>query len=319
MTLAYCIAAHARPAQCQRLVQRLLDDDPQCRVFFHYDQRNSHFDFAQVTGPRVRVVRERPVYWGGAQVVDLFLDMFRQAVGEGCSYVVMLSGQDYPLRHVGDLEAELAAYDVWADCNPLFANDGSCNWPEGRRRYSYWWWHFDRPAKLTRGADRFAEKVLHVPLSRRETPLPYLVRCRMDNQVWWGAKSRGPGVPIYTGSMWMNLSVPAVEVLLACPRRVASFFHHVPIADEAYFHTVLRNAAGLAFAPGDARYTRWAEGQPHPEVLTTGDLDKIVASGAHFARKFDDDVDSSVLGYLDIRSYASGSPDVQVADGSSPT
>lgn len=305
MTVAYCIAAHTRPSQCRRLVQRLLDDDPRCRVFLHYDQRHSSFDFGQVASARVRVVQERPIYWGSSQVVDLFVDMFRQAVGEGCSYAVMLSGQDYALRHVGDLESELSAYDVWANANPLFAEDGSCNWPEGRRRYAYRWWHIDRPARLTRGAVRVAEKLLPIPPAPRETPLPYLVRLRQENQVWWGAKSRGPGVPVYTGSMWMSLSARAVDVISSSNHRVASFFHHVPIADEAFFHTVLRNATGLTFAPGDGRYIRFAEGEPHPEVLTVGDLGSMVASGAQFARKFDEDVDSSVLDRLDQLSLSS--------------
>jgi hypothetical protein len=319
MTVAYCIAAHTRPSQCERLVQRLLDDDPGCQVFLHYDQRHSFFDFGQVASARVRVVPERPVYWGSRKVVDLYMEMFGAAIGENCSVVVMLSGQDYPLRNLAGLEGELFAYDVWADANPVFARDGSCNWPEGRRRYSYRWWHFDRPASLTRRADRALEKVLHVPASRTELPLPYLVRFRMDNQIWWGAKSRGPGVPIYTGSMWMSLSARAVAALSSCPKRVASFFHHVPIADEAYFQTVLRNAPGLTFAPGAARYVRFAEGAPHPEVLTVRDLDSMIASGAHFGRKFDEDVDSSVLDRLDLLSRSSSPRGVGVSDWSSPT
>ena len=35
-----------------------------------------------------------------------------------------------------------------------------------RRRYSYRWWHFSRPTKLTRGVDRLAETVLRVPIAR---------------------------------------------------------------------------------------------------------------------------------------------------------
>lgn len=316
MAIGYCIAAHTRPAQCWRLVRRLLDDDPHCRVFVHYDQRHSPFDASQLAGSRVKVIPERPVYWGSSRIVDLYVDMFCQAMSEGCSYMVMLSGQDYPLRHVGGLEAELAAYDVWADAEPLYSADGSCRWPEGRRRYSYRWWHFDHPSKLTMRADRFAEKVLRVPWSRSEPPLPYVARSRMAGQVWWGIRAHGPGVPIHTGSMWMSLSVAAVETILAAPKRTASFFHHVPIADEAYFHTVLRNANGLRFAPGNARYLRFSEAELHPEVLTAADLGSMVSSGAHFGRKFDDEVDSSVLEYLDTHSSEPAPAAVATVGGS---
>jgi hypothetical protein len=311
MSVAYCIAAHTQPAQCRRLVRRLLDDDPEGKVILHYDQRQSPFDAHQMASDRVRIVRGRAVYWGGTQVVDLFEEMFDLAVGDGCSYVVMLSGQDYPLRHLGGLEAELSAYDVWANVNPLFASDGTCNWPEGRRRYSYRWWHFDRPSKLTRGADRLAEKVLRIPTARTEAPLPHLVRFRQQNQVWWGWRSRGPGVPVHYGSMWMSLSARAVGAISSCPHHLSSFFQHVPIADEACFHTILRNTAGLTFAPGYARYIRWTDEQAHPEVLTVSDLDGMVASGAHFGRKFDEAVDASVLDRLDALRSSSRSNDAE--------
>ena len=117
MTVAYCIAAHTRPSQCRRLVLRLLEDDPGCLVFLHYDQRESPLDLREVTGPRVRVLSQRPVFWGSTHLVDLFVEMFEEAVGTGCAYVVMLSGQDYPLVHLGDFENELSGYDVWADIN----------------------------------------------------------------------------------------------------------------------------------------------------------------------------------------------------------
>ncbi len=112
-------------------------------------------------------------------------------------------------------------------------------------------------------------------------------------------------MPIYAGSAWMSLSARAVEVIASAPRQVTSFFQHVPVADEACFHTILRNDTALTFAPGDARYIRWTEGEAHPEVLTISDLDSMVASGAHFGRKFDEDVDSSVLDRLDSLSRSS--------------
>ncbi len=118
-------------------------------------------------------------------------------------------------------------------------------------------------------------------------------------------------MPVHYGSMWMSLSARAVEAISSCPHHVSSFFQRVPIADEACFHTILRNTTGLTFAPGYARYIRWAEGQAHPEVLTVSDLDGMVASGAHFGRKFDDAVDASVLDRLDVLSCSFRSDDTQ--------
>ena len=306
MTVAYCIAAHTRPSQCARLVRRLLNDDPDCRVLLHYDQRQSPpLDLRQVSAPQVRLFRARPIYWGGPQLADLYVEMFRLSMKEGCSYAVMLTGQDYPLGHVAGLEAKLSAYDVWDESRPLFSSDGSCNSLEGRRRYTYRWWHLNSPPKLLRGAERVAGKVLRVPMATSQPSVPYLVRTRQYDQVWWGVRSRGPGVPVHSGSVFMDLSRRAIEVILSCPKRLSSFFHHVPCSDEAWFHTTLRNATGLTFALGNSRYMHWIEGEAHPELLTSSDLDDMVASGARFGRKFDEVVDSSVLDRLDALA---GSP-----------
>jgi hypothetical protein len=304
MTIAYCVVAHTRPSQCVRLVRCLLDDDPVCQVLLHYDQRSIPPDLSQVAHPRVRLMAERPVHWGGPELPAVFVEMFRLALEVGCSYGVMLSGQDYPLRSVSDLEVTLLSYDVWADVRPLVARDGSCAWEEGRRRYSYRWWHLYEPNKLVRGVERRLAKVLGAQISRTELPLPYLVFTRAPGEVWWGVRAQGPGIPVHFGEAWMSLSAPAMAAICSSPHRVMSFFRHVQVPDEAWFHTILANTTALTFAPGYDRYIRRTEGSPHPVVLTSQDIDSMMASGAHFARKFDELIDSSVLDELDQLSKA---------------
>jgi hypothetical protein len=308
MTLAYCINAHSRPSQCLRLVGRLLADDPTCRVFLHYDKKGGRLDLDEFAGPRVQMVRQRSVYWGSTQLVDVFREMFRLALDQGCSYSVMLTGQDYPLRNLEGLEADLCTYDVWGSFEPLFAGDGSCNWEEGRRRYTYWWWHADNPSKLLRRADALVAKLFNVPVSHREPPLPTLVHYRQYDQLWWGARTGGPGVPLYTGRVWMGLSSDALKAVCSAPRRLVSYFHHVPCAAEAFFHTVLGNTKGLRVAPRDPWFVRHPHEASHPDVLTSSDLSILMASGAIFARKFDESVDSSVLDRLDVLSRLSQAP-----------
>jgi hypothetical protein len=240
------------------------------------------------------------LHWGTFELVELFTEMMRTAVGPlGCSYVVLLSGQDYPVRSVLDLDSALAKFDVWAEVKPLLY-EGAWTWPEAVRRYSYRWWHTTSPGLPLRKLDRLAT-VMGIKWSSRQPPLRRLVHFWQGDQLWWGWRDRtGPGVPIYAGSSWMSLSRPAVAAILAAPRRVTSFFRHVPIPDEACFQTILCNAPGLRFAPGNGRFIRWGQAvKEHPDILTVDDLAAIVASGAHFARKFDADIDSEVLDLLD--------------------
>ena len=160
MTIAYCVLAHRSPEQTRRLVSRLLSDDPDCLVLLHFDQRHATMDQTNVAGPRVRFLRERPIYWGCPEIVDVFVEMFNLALQAGCSHAVMLSGQDYPLRNVAGLGDELGAWDVWANMGPLFSSDGTCNWDEGRRRYTYEWYHVKEPKRAHKAADRVLAKLV---------------------------------------------------------------------------------------------------------------------------------------------------------------
>ncbi|MNL64977.1 hypothetical protein D3C87_1892530 [compost metagenome] len=47
------------------------------------------------------------------------------------------------------------------------------------------------------------------------------------------------------------------------------------------------------------RYIDWAEGEAHPNILRYEDLNKIRDSGMMFARKFDIEIDTSILDALD--------------------
>ncbi len=308
--IGYCIGAYVRPGQTARLVRRLLHDDPAGQVVLHFDQRQASFDPGEVAGPRVTLVPERPVHWGGFDQVQLSIDMMRIATEQlHCSYVVMLSGQDYPLCHVGGLEGELAHFDVWAEIRPL-VRDGEVMWPEAMRRYSYRWWCLSEPGRLLLALDyHVAAKIPGVHWSTRAPPLPRVVHYHQRGQLWWGARLRaGLGLPIYTGSSWTSLSARAVATVLSAPGPVMSFFRHVPVADEACFHTILGNAAGLTLAPGNARFIKW-DHNDSPEILTSSDLEAMFASGAHFARKFDDEVDATILDRLDERLDSTRAPD----------
>jgi len=300
--VTYCIAAHTRPGQTRRLIDRLLTDDPNCKVVFHYDQRQERLDLQELVDPRITILPERPANWGTFGMVEVFMEMMRAAVAErNCSYLVLLSGQDYPLRNISDLESELAQFDVWADVRPLIADGGATSWPEGLRRYSYRWRYVANPGLLLEGLDRVAAKVPGIELSSSPPPFPRIVHFRQRGQLWWGYRDlAGPGTPIYVGSSWMSLSRRAALAVLSTPRRVVSFFRRVPMPDEACFHTILGNAAGLTFATGNRRFIRFDE-KESPEILTIYDLEMLLQSGAHFARKFDDQIDGTVLDLLDAR------------------
>ena len=79
------------------------------------------------------------------------------------------------------------------------------------------------------------------------------------------------------------------------------FFEHVFIPDELFFQTIVTNSPLADTVENDnLRYLDWSR-EPAPAVLTRDDLDAIGASGALFARKFDETVDAEILDLLDAR------------------
>ena len=79
------------------------------------------------------------------------------------------------------------------------------------------------------------------------------------------------------------------------------------VPSESFFATALMNDRGLQVAHDDRRFVSFTPGSPSPEVLTEADLDRVRASGAEFARKFDAAVDGAVLDRLDeLRRSAGG-------------
>jgi hypothetical protein len=56
-----------------------------------------------------------------------------------------------------------------------------------------------------------------------------------------------------------------------------------------FFHTLLMNSHFRdRVLPNNFRYVQWPEGGArNPKVLTESDLERVLASGAHFCRKLD--------------------------------
>jgi hypothetical protein len=83
---------------------------------------------------------------------------------------------------------------------------------------------------------------------------------------------------------------------------VVAFFRTVQAPEEVFLQTVLVNAAKFRFEPDAKRYIDLTGSRNnHSNTLGIADLDKMLASGANWARKFDGAHDAEVLDALDRR------------------
>ncbi|MEO1186600.1 MAG: hypothetical protein AAFX46_18790, partial [Cyanobacteria bacterium J06636_27] len=74
------------------------------------------------------------------------------------------------------------------------------------------------------------------------------------------------------------------------------------IPEESFIQTVLVNSKQFNLYNSNFRYTDFtASRHGHPRILTTKDFSPLTQANVHFARKFDMNVDSTVLDKLDRR------------------
>ena len=274
------VFSHRDPPQVRRLVERLLEGR-RTVALVHHDPRGPRLDLP--ADDRVVVVPDpQPCDWGRigfAQAMLRSLDLGVQAAPD-LSWLLMVSGQDYPCRSLRQVEDELATAPA----------DAYLRWlPVGAPADDEHPWQ-------ARCRDRYLHRV-RVPFSRRHVPFPRR------------SPFRG-GTGLYIGDTWPNLGARAVahvRAQAALRARVEPHLRWCQSPDEALLPTLLLNGAGdLRVVSDRRRFLRWVEGEPHPRLLTAEDAPAIVASTDFFARKIDSVGSAALLDLLD--DAAAGAP-----------
>jgi hypothetical protein len=274
MRIAYVVSAYKNPEHLARLVGRLhtghdttfvvhVDRKTDARV---YDSMRERLDVHD----RVTFLPRHACHWGGFGHVRASLKGIAEVRGSGWDpdYVILLSGQDYPIKP----NAYVQEFLERGEGKSFFLHFPlpTDSWTHGGLdRIQRWHWRY-------RG--------LHLWLPLRRT-LP-------------------GGLSPWGGSAYWIVSRSALrtiaEFVEANPSYVR-FFRHVDIPDELFFQTILLNSREAERCV-DFRlhYTEWSR-SPAPAILTRDDFPHLVESTCLFARKFDQSVDREVLDLIDER------------------
>ncbi len=334
--VTYVVLAHSRPGQLLRLVRVLREESPHCSVVIHWDRDSPLLDVAPFRELGKVWFVEDPVHpeWGGFQVVSALLGSMRTAVASTqFDWLVLLSGQDYPIVPLDRIEAELAASgaDSFLDPGRIASGRFTFRWRRtsdtrlGRR---YYFGYLALPAigqhvpRRLRGALLRAAFVLdaHQPflsLWPMPPPAPWRVgvrRCRTPFRA---------DRPCRVGSTWLSLSRRGVERILEEGDDRSPLVRHYRrtiVADESFFQTIVCADPHLKVVPDNRRFQVWehSDSPLHPDTLTIANLDEILSCGKHFARKFDEQLDSAVLNRIDEHRRRSRTVGGERADGQGP-
>lgn len=284
MPIAYGLIVHRAPRQVARLVGAL--SHPDASIVVHVDAKADQAPFRTALRPYDVTFTRRavPVRWGGFSLVHSLLLATEEALAArpDASHVVIMSGQDYPLK------SNAAILDFFAGHhNQDFLHHRALPEPK---------W----PFIMDRLEEYHYTDAIGLRANRRLRPLRRLLPRR-----------RIPlGMRPYWGEMWCNFSRAGAEYLLGFLREhpeVLRYFRYTLLTEEHLPQMVLLNSPRADRVRNSAlRLIDWPEEGAHPRTLTAADARLVLdaPAGDLFARKFDIDTDAAILDLIDAQRGA---------------
>ena len=265
--LACLVLAHDNAPQLLLLLRWLGAHGATCHL--HLDPRAGAVRAAveAAAPPRLHLLPEAQshrIEWGGFAMVRATLALLRAALAEpGVGQLCLLSGTHLPLLPAAALAERLG--DGRNHLDLRFA----CMEPPDRESLHRFWFR-------------------NVPGRQQTRPV---IRWLNRNAWRLGPRDLARGLRGLTplvGSQWWHLTAPAALDMLTfldANPWFEGFFRYARIPDESFFHTLL-GATPHAGAVGPPMSYQCMRGYS-PAVLAAEDLPAARASGAAFARKFD--------------------------------
>ena len=264
------ILAHKNHNQIMRLINHLKTDFD---LYVHIDKRNKlnikSFD-------NVNVYKEFKTYHGGVSLVIATLFLIEEAYKNNYDRYIFISGQDVPLKTNKEI---INFFDT--NKNKEYISYESINNSEAMykemsfRLNSY---NFGKLYRLIFHRN-IRELLSNFPLIKRTTP---------EN--------------IYYGSQWWNLTNNAIKYILDYTKQNPNFlkrFNYTWGSDEFYFQSILLNSEFKNNCINDnLRYLIWGVGTPINFQMKDYDDIKNNINNNIFARKFDEDIDNTIIDKL---------------------
>jgi hypothetical protein len=279
MDIAYIISAYKYPGQLMRLIRRLHTDATS--FFIHIDKKAGSVVYDQaVQGiqdlPNIYFLQRYRCDWGGFGHVQATLEGIHEVMQRGIpfDYVILLTGQDYPIKtndHIQDFLRQ----------------------QNGKSFMDY----FPLPSSHWEGGGLQRVELWHVRFLNRHFLFP------RDRDSFFKRKFPKMFRPFGGCSYWC-LSKEVILYIHQFTRqhpKFTNFFKYVDVPDEIFFQTIVMNSSyASSIVNDDLRYILWKDWNAgSPSILLKEDLEGLASSPKFFARKFDENVDAEVLNLID--------------------
>ncbi|MEH1824040.1 MAG: beta-1,6-N-acetylglucosaminyltransferase [Nostoc sp.] len=291
--IGFILLTHRNTLQIYRLINKL-------NRMFNYPVIVCHHDFSKcdlsVNTLSKNVLLVRPhlqTEWASFALVEATVQALKlmYEVPDPPDWFVLLSGADYPIKTANQILDDLNSnsYDAYIQ----------------HEKITYETYKYDlRPSILWQknSYQRYCTKSFSFNYAKK-----YLVNLNLEICFEHPLLTK-PFLPFskklacFSGSQWFCANSKAAKYIIdfhSQKNALTLYYSKLKYADESYFQTILANAPDLKLKNDRRRYIDWSDGGSHPKTLLMEDLPNLLASSAHFARKFDIDIDSNILDELD--------------------
>jgi hypothetical protein len=310
----YYMQTHTNPSQIARLVELIKEGSPESVVLIDHDASRAPLDASRFQDiSDVYVLNSHGGYGDFSHLERYFAAVdWLDTHGVRFDWLQSMTGQDYPLRPIADIErviiescvdGYLLYAPVFPERTPSNADWGAapqyrlCSPFDAAMRYDYRHRWIGRP---TRAKQRWLRPVMILNLIQPWVRVSLgfsTVGLRRKNTIF------DSDFVCYGGWFFCALSAHCVRYVREFVREnpdVVAHFRTMAAPEEVFFQTVLVNSGKFRFVPDAKYYIDWTGSRNnHSKTLDMTDLPSILSSGAHWARKFDINFDSTILDALD--------------------
>jgi hypothetical protein len=300
--LAYCLSVHKNPEQVKRLMDALYT--PKDFFYLNIFGADSHKKQEEWMN-YLKLFEKSNVFfsfkysqsWGTIDLVNATIDAMEHFSDSNYSYFINLSGQCYPIKPISSIKETLSknkcsyiAYDKMPDyCK--YAKDKKIYCPPNTKfhyRFEYCYypipnWNIIQFLKRLKNIRKDANIFFKIPRMNKK------LLCSLE---------------LYKGSQWFCLHKDHVKYILRFLKdnpEYIKFFSTVLISDEHFFQIILLNSPLKSQIINDnLRYIIW--NKRSPEILRIDNIIDILKSHKLFARKFDINIDNTILDAIDLNN-----------------
>lgn len=291
MRIAFIMLCHKNPAQINKLVDKL-SEFSDADVYIHVDMNHSEIRDQIKKQKNVKLVSEDHSYriqWGSVDIVKATLELIRAVKDSGkqYDYIWLVSGQDYPICPVAEIEKRLVegAGLNYIEC--ITSDNKQYNRYKKLYEVAYPSW--------INGNNMVIKSVKRIYMiltgGYRHTFSLFIRQKPFDFDFSFG-------------SQWWTITAEAAFEILEYSDRypeVLKYFKKSIIPDECFFQTLFMRGSYRDKRTMNLTFINWGKNRRSPEVLTIEDTEiiKDACNTFCFARKFEVGQSAELIRHLE--------------------